>query len=160
MRNHLKNVVLVAVLVIPASALTASALTLTGTWEGTEKCTIHGSTTSKARTDIIIHITQSGTDINAHVPSSSIGEAMYNGYVATDAEKPDTGSAGMIACGSSPALAQVGEFIAKTTPSDESGKLKGLVVGTLSIFGNPVTYTCKYTLKRTDASDPAVAACP
>jgi hypothetical protein len=149
-----KSVLIATVAATLLHAASAHALDLTGSWAGKENCTINGS---KSKADVTALVTQSGTDLNVSV-SGSFLSGTYNGRTIEDVDKPNKGAAGLVQCTNTNGASMVGNFVAKTDGM-AAGVLKGRItyVDTGILGGIAV---CKYSLKRTATSDPAVIACP
>jgi hypothetical protein len=138
----------------------ASAFDLTGTWLGSYKCDEFDGVKHKAgnKTSTIL-ITQNGNIL----AMSLNGSFKYNGAAIADAKKPDLqGEAVFNQCGTDnvPVSGTQGEILrakVKTKTGTPKASFKGL-----SIFEDPAVPvgTCKYSFKRTDTTDPNVAACP
>jgi hypothetical protein len=150
-------VLVVLALVLP---LPSQAIDLTGTWEGKYVCKgFEGDPFSFTVLDNL-EITQTTTELALRV-----GPDVYNGVAIDDAVKPETaGAAYFVHCGTSedPGTG-LGGF-------DETGfaKLKtnasggGSFKATTNAFFSETPLgagNCKFTYKRTSATDPAVPAC-
>lgn len=134
---------------------TAGALDLTGTWQGTEKCTINSSTTTKFKNTVTLLITQTGSDLNTQL-SGGLFNLKFNGYGHANTDKPDNGAAGLLYCTNSSTIGANFSLKAKTKPLTGDGTLKGIFIGVDSISN----YDCTYTLKRVGTGNPVVSACP
>jgi hypothetical protein len=139
-----------------SGASAASALNLTGSWEGVEICGtfLATGTGTKAKTDITLSITQTGQDLY----STQIGGDLAGnsrGYAYTDSGDVLVGEASLNQCGSDQNFAVSARFKAKTK-ADGSAKMKGVRVGA----GMGGTSSCKLSLKRISAVDPILVPCP
>ena len=147
------------------------AVDLTGSWTGKLKCQFleDGQATEKATLkDVIMNVTQSGTDVNAQLinPVDGMPE-LLDGVAITDASKANQGRASMIGCGaeSNPIAAGMAHVKIKENPNSGKSTMRGtLVAGDKTpggvIFTNAVAGACKLTLKRTSAADPGIGPCP
>lgn len=142
------------------AAGSASALDLTGTWEGKEVClrlNDDDNVEVKLKGEATVLITQSGSDLNVTFLGDFLVAAM-NGAALAYASNPNAGRAGMYRCGTSTTISMTAAFKAKSSPSG-TGTLDGTanVVGHGS--GNTIA-SCTYSLKRVSAVNPGIAPCP
>lgn len=138
-------------------ASTSFALDVTGTWEGKEKCLVYTETQRITTETAMLRITQTGSDLNTVLSGGSV-VAFMNGAAIASTKDPEAGQVGVYRCGTSTTLSVTGVFTAKIKASG-SGTLKGSV----NVVGHGPgdgTSACKYSLKRTSASNPAIGPCP
>ncbi len=148
----------------------AGAQSLTGTWDGTQRCKGPGSLAVPLRAAELhqqIRITQ-----NPSAPDElnvQVGTRAYNGRLmlaAAHGSGVQSGQATLIQCDSTPALSDYSEMVfldVVLKPAPESGKLVGI-----SVFRDPsantksafAAGTCKWNYARTDTQDPGVSGCP
>ncbi len=154
---------LLALTSVVAGATSARAFTLTGTWEGTYACKGVTSTGKDAYVDqLVAKITQVGTGVGAEITFNG-NPFRYNGIAVANVTKPDKGDVVLVLCGTDDDTGtglydELGRFGVTTKPAKGTGSIKGI-----SQFSTPepAAYTCKWKLKRTDATDPVVTvACP
>lgn len=127
----------------------AAAMDLTGTWEGTAKCTQYTDDEKPQSASLsiplqITHVTETGFYV-------SFG--MVSGF-GTVADNGTTGSKGFVAmtgCPSSP----VAFFATGKVTIGNDAKISG----DLSFFNPDVIAVCKLKLERTSTDDPGVDAC-
>jgi len=146
-----------AFLFIIATGTTASAVDITGTWSGKEKCkcfnSVDGKVTERFK-DEEMRITQSGTDLNILA-----FEELFNGNVINHPQKDKRGEAAFVACNTNPndngSFGEIGR--AKlSTQNNGNGKFEAE-----SLWNSSQTEICKckWHFKRTDTEDPSIADC-
>lgn len=155
-------------LALVALTAPATAFDLTGTWSGTRKCLdVSQGIKAKRADSVTFHVTQTGNAIGILADVTGGDTTTFAGFANFSALKPDKGEFAMLHCGSNdivgdgPAYDATSRMQATTKP----GKVKAKIVGT-TIFSDPGTApplvgTCKWSLTRTDVTDPSVATtCP
>jgi len=137
----------------------AAALDLTGTWEGTFKCSVFDGFKDKFKEPgEILRITQVGDDLNIEW----LGTADQSGVAIADLKSPDTkGAAALSDCETHADLAtgysEIAVLKAKVNRSKGKGKLKGTSIWSEE---GAVIGDCKWKFKLVDPSDPGVLGCP
>jgi hypothetical protein len=144
-------VCILAVATLVALGVTpAVAADLTGTWEGTLKCTTyeHGDVPERETNDLTARITQSGTRMNL----------VFEGFLPL--------APGLVFdIGASPDAAA---FAFGTCPGEPSGRLGSgkangeRIKGEVTAIGGMASriVECTFKLRRTDTADPGVTDCP
>jgi hypothetical protein len=129
-----------------------TAIDLTGTWEGTIKCTTHIEDTPRFRfnDDVSLLISQSGTALNVSV----LGVLPAFGQATDDGD----GSKGLMAFASCTPPVAGNNFIGdgKVTIGTSRSKIEGR----WDSFSEGVVRTCTLKVQRTDTADPGVSPCP
>ncbi|HXC53007.1 MAG TPA: hypothetical protein VN634_19125 [Candidatus Limnocylindrales bacterium] len=154
----LRSLFALAVVASTLAASTSYALDVTGTWAGKEKCAFFTGTAFSDKYDVTISITQTGTDLNFNLAGGFLA-GNWNGVAVADIDDPIAGQVGLHPCSSSLNFGEAGAFVVKTDPTDGSGKLKGRITYISHSIEEGVT-VCKFSVKRTNVANPAVAACP
>jgi hypothetical protein len=141
-------------------AVPAGAIDLTGTWEGTFKCTEVDSGVKQKLTDRneLLAITQVGNVLSV----DWVGVAPLAGFVIDDVKKPtEKGAAAIIDCETTTDLttgyAELANLQANVKSAKGTGKIKG--TSTYTRDGD-TTGQCKWSFKRIDTADPVAAGCP
>jgi hypothetical protein len=155
---------LFAVVLVLTVAPSVRAFELDGHWSGTYKCKGNFGGEKDAYEDALeADITQTGTAVGALITFSGTPYS-YNGLAVADAAKPDKGDLMLTICGTDDDLGsgefdELGRFKVTTKPAKGSGAISGV---SLYASTNPAqAYTCKWKLKRTSTSAPAVpTSCP
>lgn len=105
---------------------------------------------------MVAQITQVGNAVGAAVTIDGT-LYKYNGIAVANAAKPDKGDVVFVLCASDDDLGtgaydELGRFSTVTKPAKGTGSIKGV-----SQFSSPApsAYTCKWKLKRTNATNPA-----
>ncbi len=160
---------IVAVMIMTPRA-GAQSPSLTGTWDGTQRCKGPGSLAVPLRAADLhqqMRITQ-----NPSAPDElnvQIGTRAYNGRLmlaVPHAGGVQSGQATLMQCDSTPTLSDYSEMVfldVVLKPAPGSGKLVGI-----SVFRDPsantksafAAGTCKWNYARTDTQDPGVSGCP
>jgi hypothetical protein len=160
----------IAVTLVLVAATYASpalaALDLTGTWAGTWKCKdVTSGAATKPGGTVTMTVTQTGGDANASLQwtlkdGSPAGSETYQGHVQEIAAKPGQGATTLVGCETRPGSSVYTETLsANVKVTSSNATLKG--ISTYEQANNSIVGgTCKYSLKRTTATDPSVAACP
>ena len=160
----------IVAVIIMAPNVGAQNLSVTGTWDGTQRCKGSGPSAVRLRGAELheqIRITQ-----NPSAPDElnvQIGTRAYNGRLmlaAPHASGAQSGQATLIQCDSTPALSDYSEMVfldvvLKAAP--DNSKLVGI-----SVFRDPsantksafAAGTCKWNYARTDTQDPGISGCP
>jgi hypothetical protein len=163
-RGVVVGIVAVAVAVVSGGGV-AAAFDLTGTWSGTAKCTsLFDGITFKFTDEATVQITQSGRGFGFRADYGPNNVNLYAGRTYDDAKKPDEkGEVALVACGTDsvagndPAFDELGRFTAKTKPGKVKATLKGVTYFSDPGEETPEAGTCKWSLTRVDATDPAGA---
>lgn len=157
---------MVAALALTLGASTAGAFDLTGTWSGKATCKGLGDGAKfTGKTPILADVSQSGRDVYVMFQGFSFLTHAV-GITVANAQKPDKGEAGFVACGNEPDPVFGVTVRAKvsTTPSKGKGTIKLIaVVAGKNLSGVGVTdatFTCTGSLKRTATADPMIGGCP
>jgi hypothetical protein len=152
-----------ALVAAAALAQPAAAFDLTGTWTGKQTCK-GSSVGEKIKFSFAseLLITQTGGDLVIHVVSDS-GTDVYQGAAIDDLVKPQNGAVYFVHCGTTDIpetgdqFDENGRASVKTKEAAGTGSLKG----TSTFFNNePEVASCKWSYKRTNATDPVVTGCP
>jgi hypothetical protein len=140
----------------------AAAFDLTGTWEGKQTC--RGLSAGEKTSFSIpsqLRISQNGAELAIEVVSDS-GTDVYNGAGVDNTLKPTAGEAYFVHCGMSDvpatgdAFDESGRAVLRT--NEETGG--GTFTGTSSFYNDfPEVFTCKWSYRRTDVTDPQVNGC-
>ncbi len=148
----------VVVAILAAGAPAASALDLTGTWEGKLTCKglFDGEKISTTCCEIL-QITQSGDTVNISV----FGD-LYFGRVTTRTGHPDQGAVTFVGCNTDNTLPNASEMVfANVTDDLKPLSVKGTLKGEGPFVNDPTEqYVCTWNYKRIDRTDPLVSACP
>jgi hypothetical protein len=155
-----KSLLAIAVAVL-ASATSAGAIDLTGTWSGKYTCTQFDGAPSKVKSppDSVMVIVQTGATLSAIIDEGSGGT--YRGATIDATAKPDEqGEAVFNACGTDAfpldgGTAELVRLKAKVNAENGTGTLSGV-----SYFETPTTLlTCKLKYKRTTTAPVKFAGC-
>jgi len=168
MRIRSGNLVAALALVFSIVSVPAHAFDLTGHWQGKWSCKgfsaefmDHGkpankyATSNKAST---LAITQSGANFAAKIDNTYA----YNGVGMTDVKDDQKGEVVILGCLDANTLpGGNGSETLRAQVKTKNGTPKATLSG-ISIYADsyPEVETCKYSYKRIDTTDPAVAACP
>mgnify|MGYP001500426521 CR=1 FL=1 len=159
MRTRRFTVAGFTLLIAASIAPAAHAFDLTGHWTGKWNCKgFNGTKFTDSETLSGLAITQAGDTIAATI---DYGDFFYNGTPVTDAAKPEQGEAVLLACPTANTLRWGDAEIIRAAVKTKNGTFKATLKGT-SVFADnmPQVGTCKYSYKRINTSDPAVAGCP
>lgn len=158
-RTRTCTVAVFTLLVTASLAPAAHAFDLTGHWTGKWNCKGFDRTkfTSSEKSSTLA-ITQVGPAFAANI--DGITGFFYNVTPLTDAAKPEKGEAVLLACPTANPLGSGDAEIIRAAVKTKNGTVNATLKGT-SVFANdaPEVGTCKYSYKRIDISDPAVAGC-
>jgi hypothetical protein len=149
---------MVLLFTVALAAVPASALDLTGTWQGGFKCFEFDGALSRYRVDdATFLISQAGTTLNI----TWVGEIPLGGLVVADTSKPDTsGFAGLVHCDTDADLttgfSELAVVKAKVNRPKGKGSLQG--AGPYTVDGSRIG-VCTIKLRLTDTADPGGAGC-
>jgi hypothetical protein len=147
-----------------AAGSSARAYDITGHWTGTYKCkgTFDGEKDSYVDT-LEADFTQGGGAVGANVVFTGT-PFNYSGVALPSAAKPDGGDLMLVICGTddvlgSPQYDELTRLKVTTKPAKGTGTISG---ESLYVKSGPLqAYACKWKLKRTTTSAPAVpTSCP
>jgi len=146
----------------------AAAFDLTGTWIGTRKCQDLVQGVKEKFTDpATFQVTQTGDAIGIFADFGAAGTTNYTGLANFLVAKPDKGEFAMIHCGTNDIVGDNTTYdsVGRMQVTTKADKVKATLKGT-TIFSDagttpPSLGTCKWSLKRTDATDTGVSTtCP
>ncbi|MBI3769722.1 MAG: hypothetical protein HY271_14710 [Deltaproteobacteria bacterium] len=153
--------------ILLAAAPRADAFDLTGTYTGKYACkgvvTNDQSGKNSYTSDATLRVTQTGAAIGLFIDFTG-STYQYSGAAVPDVKKPEAkGEMPIVLCGTNDVLAG-GEYdeLGRLKVSAKPGALAAKITGT-SVYSDLVAgaYTCKWSFKRTDLTNPAVAiSCP
>jgi hypothetical protein len=149
------SVAVAAVLISVTAAMPASAIDLTGTWEGKLRCTflLDGESIDRDVAEVQLLISQSADDLNLLV----FGFFRANGRVAADVSNPAKGMMSLVTCGSSSAGTGFVTGVAQAKVGlGTSDTLKGSVTTDIA----DLMSSCSISMKRTSTAEPGVPDCP
>jgi len=170
MRVATCTVLLAAAVLSTVVARPAAAYDLTGHWVGKWTCTgfdgakfTDSSKDSAPNGTSTLAVTQSGATIHALVD----GTFTYNGAAIAADAKPEKGEGVLIDCHTNLVLGvdDGNSEIIRISVTTKANSPKATVKGTSTLenflpqFGQQIQ-SCKYSYKRIDTVDPAVAGCP
>jgi hypothetical protein len=141
-----------ATAVLTLSGDPAVAVDVTGTWDGTVKCTTQEEDidTSRDVFPLTMSISQSGTELRA-----SVNDLPAFGQATDDGVDKDKGFMAVGNC-SPPSLGFTFGGGGKVTIGVSRSKIDGQITG----FMDGIVQICKLKLTRTDPADPGVSPCP
>jgi hypothetical protein len=153
-------VVVVAILVACAPA--ASALDLTGTWEGKQTC--KGLAEGEKVTFTCcekVEITQSGDTVNIKVNGGADGADFYFGRVTTLTDHPDKGAVTFVSCPTNNTVPNLSEMVfSNVTDDPKVGSVKGTLKGEGPFLEtSDEQYVCTWSYKRVNRTDPLIPPC-
>jgi hypothetical protein len=165
MRRRVVTGIVALVAAVALSGGVAAAFELTGTWSGTAKCTsLFDGRTFTFTDEVTVQITQSARSFGFRADYGPSNVNLYAGRTYDDAKKPqENGEVALVACGTDsvagndPAFDELGRFTAKTKPGKVKASLKGVSYFSDPGIASPEAGTCKWSLTRIDATDPAIA---
>ncbi len=135
----------------------ASAIDLTGTWNGTLNCNGFDGRKATFKFASTMKILQNG-------PSAVMSlddEDFYVGGTIDDDIKPTTkGEALFVACHTGPAPTDFGEIVRGQVTTAGNGTLSYKAASIFQVDGFGAFASCKWTFKRTDSTPPNVPTCP
>jgi hypothetical protein len=154
--------------ILLAAAPHAGAFDLTGTYSGKYACkgvvTNDPSGKNSYSSDGTLRVTETGAAIGLFLDFTGGITYQYSGAAVPDVKKPDAkGEIPIVLCGTNDVLAggshdELGRLKVSVKPGALSGKITGMSVYSDLDAG---AYTCKWSFKRTDVTDPAVSiVCP
>jgi hypothetical protein len=158
MRSTTSRFAFVATLVMGAAPV--GAFDLTGSWQGSWKCTTFdtGTKGKGGNTESTLAVTSLGNNtFRARID----GGIAYRGIEIPDAAKPEKGELAIVHC--------AGDDDLTTQPFAELGRLKVTTKGAkgtlsgITVWSNDAHHiaTCKYKYKRIDTTNPGLTyACP
>jgi hypothetical protein len=133
-------------------ASAASAIDLTGTWQGSYTCQGFDGVNFKAGNKAsVLLINQTDTHFSADLDG---GDYIYNGVaIDDDADPQGKGNLVMNQCGTDPfptegAEGEIVRMAAKVNPDKGTGSLKGVSIVEFLDEARPTVVTCKFKYKR------------
>ena len=151
------SITMLALAALASGVTSAAAFDITGTYEGKFKCAgFFDGFKDKFEEIPTLTVTQNGNVVGI---SWNGGEFSYVGIALPDGRKPDKGEIAFVVCSNNAApadgngLQEIARLKVSTKPSKGTATLKG--VGIFIQEGDSV-FTCKWSFKRTNTSDPGV----